>query len=276
MLETGSKAGGDAMPKVTAASLKLAKQRGEKFTCLTAYDATFAALFDKAGIDVLLVGDSLGMVIQGHDSTIPVTLDEITYHCRAVATARPRALVMADMPFMSFATVDQALASAACLMQRGGAEMVKLEGSDKQVEIIRALADQGVASCAHLGLRPQSVHKLGGYRVQGRDEDQARRLLAEASAMEAAGADMILLECVPAELAADITGSVRIPVLGIGAGNSCDGQVLVSYDLLGLTQRRIPRFVKNYLTGHDSVESAVQAYIDDVKSGRFPGPEHSF
>jgi len=260
---------------VTVRTLAAMKARGEKFAVLTAYDATFARVLEESGVDVILVGDSLGMVIQGHDSTLPVTLADVIYHTRAVAAGCRRALLMADMPFMSACSPEQALRNAGRLMQEGGAHMVKLEGGAVQVETVAKLTAHGIPVCAHLGLQPQSVHKLGGYRVQGRERESAAAMLADARALEEAGADLLLLECVPTDLARTITESVAIPVIGIGAGPHPDAQVLVLQDLLGLTPRA-PRFARCFLTGTDSIPAAVAAYVRAVKDGSFPGPEHGF
>lgn len=261
---------------MTTTKLQSMKAAGEKIACLTAYDASFASLLNGAGIDVILVGDSLGMVVQGYNSTIPVTVEDMVYHSKAVARGCSDALLMVDMPFLSYATTEQAVQTAARLMQEGGAHMVKLEGSASQEKTIRALADNGIASCAHLGLRPQFVHKLGGYRVQGRDDKDAAQLLADVILLQDAGADAILLECVPAALAAKVTESVTVPVIGIGAGKQCDGQILVLYDLLGITFGKMPRFAKNFMQGSDSVKEAVRAYVVAVKEERFPAAEHIF
>lgn len=265
-----------ASPPVTITTLLDMKRRAEKFTSLTAYDASFARVLDDAGVDILLVGDSLGMVVQGKETTVPVTMDEMVYHASCVARGRRRALLMVDMPFMSYTSVQQALHNAARLMQEGGAHAVKLEGGADQAEIVHALVCQGVPVCAHLGLRPQSVHRLGGYKVQGRGETAARAMLDDALALQQAGADVLLLECVPAPLAAEITSQVNVPVIGIGAGRNVDGQVLVLHDLLGVSVGRVPKFSKNFLAGHDSVRAAVQAFVHAVKSGEFPGREHEF
>jgi len=263
-------------PPVTVNTLRAMKQAGEKFVCLTAYDASFARVLEAAGVEVLLVGDSLGMVIQGHDSTLPVTVGDMAYHCRAVRRGMAHALLMVDMPFMSYATPAQALGNAARLMQKGGAHMVKLEGGAVMVDTVRHLTAHGIPVCAHLGLLPQSVHKLGGYRVQGSDAATAEAMLQDAQAMQTAGADVLLLECVPAALAAQITRTVDIPVIGIGAGPDCDGQVLVLYDMLGITPGKRPRFSKDFLDGTDSIQAAVAAYVEAVKSGAYPGPEHCY
>ncbi|ANB18692.1 3-methyl-2-oxobutanoate hydroxymethyltransferase [Dokdonella koreensis] len=260
----------------TVTRLREMKSRGEKIVSVTAYDAGFGAQADAAGIDMVLVGDSLGMVVQGHPSTLPVTVDQIVYHSACVARGVRQALLVTDLPFMSYRDVPTALASSARVIAEGGAAVVKLEGAGWALEVIRALSERDVAVCAHLGLTPQSVHKLGGYRVQGREAAAAEQLKADALAVEQAGADLLVLECVPSALAAEITGSLRIPTIGIGAGPDCDGQVLVLHDLLGITPGRPPRFAKNFLAGCDSVAAALTAYADAVRSGAFPGPEHGF
>lgn len=263
-------------PPVTVGTLREMKQVREPIACLTAYDASFAQLVDLAGTDVVLVGDSLGMVIQGLDTTVPVTVDDIIYHSRAVARGVRRAFLMVDMPFMSYTTREQALDNAIRIMQEGGAKMVKLEIGRGQVGIVEHLANQDIPLCAHLGLKPQSVHKLGGFKVQGREEQAAQRMLDEARALENAGADALLLECVPNALGAAICDAVRIPVIGIGAGPGVDGQILVLYDVLGITQGRMPRFVKNYLVGRDSPLEALRAYVRAVKDRSYPAEEHCF
>jgi 3-methyl-2-oxobutanoate hydroxymethyltransferase len=229
-----------------------------------------------AGIDLVLVGDSLGMVIQGHDTTVPVTLQDIIYHCRAVAKGLYRPFLMADMPFMTYASREQALENAVRLMQEGGAKMVKLEGGGSQVEIVEFLAGHDIAVCAHLGLKPQSVHKVGGFRVQGREEAAAEQMTRDAIALQNAGADIVLLECIPAALGASITRELRVPVIGIGAGPDVDGQILVLYDVLDITAGRKPKFSKNFLAGHDSALEAVKAYTQAVKSREYPAAEHCF
>ncbi|MFO7304947.1 MAG: 3-methyl-2-oxobutanoate hydroxymethyltransferase [Gammaproteobacteria bacterium] len=263
-------------PPVNISTLMRMKAEGEKIACITAYDASFAALVDEAGVDLVLVGDSLGMVIQGHDTTVPVTLDDVIYHCRAVSRGLYRPFLMADMPFMTYASREQALENAVRLMQEGGAKIVKLEGGAGQVEIVEFLASHDIAVCAHLGLKPQSVHKAGGFRVQGRDEASARKMLEDAKALEAAGADLVLLECIPATLGAQITEALRVPVIGIGAGPDTDGQILVLYDVLDITAGRKPRFSKNFMAGHDSPLEAVKAYVREVKEKIYPAPEHCF
>ena len=265
------------MKPVTLSTLKEMKRRGEKITCLTAYDYSFAALLDHAGVDIVMVGDSLGMVVQGHESTLPVSVAELVYHCRCVARGATRALVIGDMPFLSYQESPQrALASAGRLMQRGGAQVVKLEGGEPMAETVRFLSERGIPVCAHLGLTPQSVHQLGGYRVQGREATAAERIRRDARLLQQAGAGLLVLEAVPAELAKAITAELEIPTIGIGAGPDCDGQVLVLYDMLGIYPRPSPKFSRNFLDGAASIEEAVKRYIAAVKSGEFPGPEHSF
>lgn len=261
---------------VTVARLNKMKQAGEKFACLTAYDASFAAQLEAAGVEVMLVGDSLGMVVQGHDTTVPVTIEQIIYHTQCVARARHNALLMADMPFMTYATPEQAMANAARLMREGGAQMVKLEGAAIQVETVRQLAARGIPICAHIGLQPQLIHKLGAYRIQGREADAARAMMADAVALEEAGADIVLLECVPATLAAEITRKLTIPVIGIGAGPGTDGQILVLYDMLNITPGRKPKFVKDFMAEAGDLGAALRAYVAAVKDGTFPAPEHCF
>jgi 3-methyl-2-oxobutanoate hydroxymethyltransferase len=263
-------------PPVNIATLVKMKAEGEKIACITAYDASFATLVDDAGVDLVLVGDSLGMVIQGHDTTVPVTLNDVIYHCRAVSKGLYRPFLMADMPFMTYASREQALENAVRLMQDGGAKIVKLEGGASQVDIVEFLASHDIAVCAHLGLKPQSVHKVGGFRVQGRDDAAAEQMLRDARTLEAAGADIVLLECIPAALGAEITQSLRVPVIGIGAGPSTDGQILVLYDVLDITAGRKPRFSKNFMPGTSGPMEAVKAYVNDVKTGAYPAPEHCF
>lgn len=261
---------------VTVATLAKMKASGEKFTSVTAYDASFAAMLDAAGVDVVLVGDSLGMVVQGHPTTVPVTVDDMVYHGRMVARGLRRALLMIDMPFMSYATPDMALGNAARLMQEAGAHMVKLEGNANQLAVVGHLAGNGVPVCAHLGLRPQSVHKIGGFRVQGREERAARQMVADAVSLVEAGADVLLLELVPTALAEEITATVPVPVIGIGAGPHVDAQVLVLYDMLDITPGRKPKFAKNYMAGAASPQDAIRNFIAEVRDGRYPAPEHCF
>ncbi|WP_446808961.1 3-methyl-2-oxobutanoate hydroxymethyltransferase [Methylomonas sp. 2BW1-5-20] len=264
----------DSLKALTVNELAAMKRAGEKISCLTAYDASFSALLDRVGIDVLLIGDSLGMVVQGHDSTLPVTVDDMVYHSRSVAMARKRAFVVTDLPFASYATPVQALGNAARLMQNGAAQMVKLEGG--KVEVIQFLVEQGIPVCGHLGLLPQSVNRLGGYKVQGREERQARQIVEDAEKVQNAGASLLVLECVPAGLAAEISRRLRIPVIGIGAGVDCDGQVLVLYDMLNISTGKRPRFSKDFMVDAESIEDAVRRYHQAVKSAQFPAPEHSY
>jgi len=264
------------MPEITLTTLQSLKLKGEKITMLTCYDATFAHAASAAGVEVLLVGDSLGMVLQGHDSTLPVTVADMAYHVGSVKRGNQSAFIVADLPFMAYATSEQTLANSALLMQ-AGAHMVKLEGAAWLAEPVRLLAERGVPACVHLGLTPQSVNLLGGYKVQGRQDIQARQMRADAIALEQAGAAMLLLECVPVELAADIAQAVKIPVIGIGAGSAVDGQVLVLHDMLGLSlSGRVPRFVKNFMTGQSDIQGALRAYVNAVKAVDFPAPEHGF
>jgi 3-methyl-2-oxobutanoate hydroxymethyltransferase len=263
-------------PPVNVATLRDMKQAREPIACLTAYDASFAQLVDMAGTDLVLVGDSLGMVIQGHDTTVPVTVDHMVYHTRCVARAVRRAFLVADMPFMSYTTPSQALDNAVRLMQEAGAMMVKLESGQGQLAVVEYLAQQDIPVCAHLGLKPQSVHKIGGFKVQGREQDAAQRMLEEARALQDAGADVVLLECVPRNVGEAICAALHVPVIGIGAGAGVDGQILVVYDILGITQGRTPRFVKNFMQGHDSVLEGIRAYVEAVKDRSYPAEEHTF
>lgn len=262
--------------QVTVRSLREKKIKGEKIVCLTAYDASFSHVVDAAGVDVVLVGDSLGMVIQGLETTIPVTVDDMLYHAKAVAEGLSHSLLMVDMPFLSFTTIEEAIENAGAMMKYAGAQMVKLEGGADQAETVTALTKQGIPVCAHLGLQPQKVHKVGGYRVQGRNQSDAEQMIEEAKLLEKAGADMMLLECVPAKLAEQITKELSIPVIGIGASSVCDGQILVLYDILGISIGRIPKFSHNFMKDADSIQSAIAAYVSAVKSGEFPSSEHVF
>jgi 3-methyl-2-oxobutanoate hydroxymethyltransferase len=249
---------------------------GEKIAVLTCYDASFAALLDQAGVEVLLVGDSLGMVVQGEQTTLPVSLDDMIYHTRCVARGAKQAFIVADMPFGSYQlSPQQAYANAAQLMA-AGAHMVKLEGGAAMVETTAFLTERGIPVCAHVGLTPQSVHQLGGYRVQGKTEHAAKKLLEDALALQHAGAGMIVLEAIPAALAKQVSQRLAIPTIGIGAGVDCSGQVLVLYDLLGIYPGKPPKFAKDFLTGADSIQAAVAGYVKAVKSVEFPGAEHSF
>ncbi|AZG34953.1 MAG: 3-methyl-2-oxobutanoate hydroxymethyltransferase [Shewanella psychromarinicola] len=263
------------MSKVTSSTLIKFKQEGKKFTALTAYDASFAGAFDSEGVDVLLVGDSLGMVLQGHNDTLPVTIADIAYHTACVKRGVSRALLIADMPFMSYSTPEQTMTNATTLMQ-AGASMVKLEGGHWLLESVKMLTERGIPVCAHLGLTPQSVHVFGGFKVQGRDVDSAQRILDEAKAIQAAGAQLLVVECIPASLAKAITEALTIPVIGIGAGADTDGQILVMHDVLGISSGYIPRFSKNYLKQTGEIRTAIKAYIDEVANGTFPAEEHTF
>ena len=267
---------GMASPPVNVSTLRDMKASREPIACITAYDASFAQIVDIAGADVVLVGDSLGMVVQGHDTTVPVTVEDVIYHTRGVARGLLRSFLIADMPFMSYTTPEQALENAVRLMQEGGAMMVKLEGGAGQIAVVEYLAQHDIPVCAHLGLKPQSVHKIGGFRVQGRDEAVARKMLEDASNLEQAGADVVLLECIPNEVGKAITEVLSVPVIGIGAGPHVDGQILVIYDVLGITQGRTPRFVKNFLDSGGSVLEGVQAYVEAVKQRDYPAAEHCF
>lgn len=263
------------MSPITLNRLRSMKQSGEKIACLTAYDASFARVLENAGVELLMVGDSLGMVVQGQDSTLPVDVAQMIYHARNVKRGSHHAFVLVDMPFMSYASPAQALGNAARIMQESGAHAVKLEGGAWLGDTVRFLSERGIPVCAHLGLLPQSVHRLGGYRVQGRDETAAHTVLNDALTLQAAGAVLLVLECVPTRLAAEVTAALDIPVIGIGAGPDCDGQVLVSYDIFGLTPKP-PRFSRNFLQDAAGLHEAVAAYVQAVKTGRFPDAAHSF
>ena len=266
----------DSSP-VTVPVLRAMKSRGERIAMVTAYDATFARMMDEAGVDAILVGDSLGMVVQGLDSTLPVTIDEIIYHCRAVARGARRAHIIADMPFMSWQiSVEDAMRNAARFLSQGGAQAVKLEGGVTAAPTIKRLVDAGIPVMGHVGLLPQSVHAMGGFRVQGRTEDAADLVLRDAIAVAEAGAYSLVLEGIPSDLAARITSEIAIPTIGIGAGVECDGQVLVCYDLLGLTPTLRPKFVKRYAEMFEEGKRAAATYCEEVKSGAFPDAEHSF
>ncbi len=260
---------------ITISKLLSMRAEGEKIAMLTAYDSTMSALLNRCGVETILIGDSLGNVIQGHSSTTPVTVEHVAYHTECVARANSHAFVIADLPFASYGDPAQALDSAAELM-RAGADMVKLEGGDWQIDIIQYLVERSVPVCAHLGLLPQSVHILGGYKVQGKSKDAASLMLEQALACEQAGAQMMVLEAIPSSLGKHITESLSIPTIGIGAGADCSGQVLVLQDMLGISPGKPPKFVKNFLDGHASIEAAVKAYVREVKAGKFPGLEHGF
>jgi len=261
---------------VSLTELARMKAQDEKIACLTAYDASFAAVEDRAGVDLVLVGDSLGMVIQGADSTVPVTVDDMVYHSRAVAAGLYRPFLVADLPFLSYATKHQALETSRRLMQEGRAQMVKFEGGEVQAEVVDHLSARGVPVCGHIGLQPQLIHKLGAFKVQGRGEAAAEAMLRDARVLEEAGADLLLLECVPSALGAEITRNASVPVIGIGAGPDVDGQILVVYDILGVSPGRKPRFVQDFMAEAGGIEPAVGAYVEAVKTGRYPAPEHCF
>jgi 3-methyl-2-oxobutanoate hydroxymethyltransferase len=263
-------------PPVNVSTLRHMKEEGEKIACLTAYDASFGLLVDAAGVDLVLVGDSLGMVVQGHDTTVPVTVNDMIYHSKSVARGVRRAFLVADMPFMSYTNPEQALDNAVMLMQVGGAMMIKLEGGASQLEIVEHLARHDIPVCAHIGLKPQSVHKIGGFKVQGRDPDKAREMIDSSKRLQDAGADIVLLECVPNELGEAITKELSVPVIGIGAGPNVDGQILVIYDMLDITKGKTPRFVRNFMQGHDAPIDAIAAYVKAVKDGSYPAAEHCF
>lgn len=267
--------------KVTHLDLRKMKEQGERIAMLTAYDYSFARLCDQAGTDVLLVGDSLGMVIQGQKNTLPVTMDHMIYHCQAVArgveAATGRAMIVGDLPFMSYQSgLDDAMRNAGLLLKEGQAEAVKLEGGAEYAELVSRLVRVGIPVMGHIGLTPQSLHALGGFKVQGREDAAAQRLKADALALAEAGCFSLVLEGIPQELGAEITESLSIPTIGIGAGPECDGQVLVLYDLLGMNEEFRPRFVKRYENFAVRVRTAIDSYIGEVRGGEFPGPEHSF
>jgi 3-methyl-2-oxobutanoate hydroxymethyltransferase len=260
---------------VTIPSLLAMRAAGQKIGMLTCYDASFAALMDRCGVEVLLIGDSLGMVCSGYDSTLPVTVADVAYHTAAVARGNKSAMVLADMPFGSYGTPEQALANAVTLMQ-AGAHMVKIEGGAWLAPTIKFLAERAVPVCAHLGLTPQFVHQLGGYKVQGKTEESAERLKRDALALQEAGAALLVLEAIPAPLGKEVTSMLAIPTIGIGAGPDCSGQVLVMHDMLGVFPGRKARFVRNFMEGETSVEAAIRAYVTAVKDGSFPAQEHCF
>ncbi len=264
-----------AVKAITGPALAQLRANGEKITMLTCYDASFAALMDRCGVEVLLIGDSLGMVCNGHSSTLPVTVEEVAYHTAAVARGSKSALVLADMPFGSYATPQAAFDNAVKLM-RAGAHMVKLEGGAWLAETVRFLTERSVPVCAHLGLTPQSVHQLGGYKVQGKTLESADLLKADALALQAAGATLLVLEAIPSALGKETTDLLAIPTIGIGAGPDCSGQVLVMHDLLGVFPGRKARFVKNFMDGQTSIDAAISAYVSAVKDGSFPALEHCF
>ncbi len=265
-----------AIARRTVPSIAAMAREGEKVAMLTCYDASFAALEDRAGVDVMLVGDSLGMVIGGHASTLPVTISDMVYHTRAVASATQKALLVADLSFGSYQqSPEQAFANAALLMA-AGAQMVKIEGGAWLAPTIEFLSRRGIPVCGHLGLQPQSVHRYGGYKAQGKSEESARELRDDAARMVDAGIEMLVLEMVPAALAKTVTAELAVPTIGIGAGPACSGQVLVLYDMLGIYPGKPPRFVRNFMNGSPDIEAAVTAYVRAVKDGSFPGPEHCY
>lgn len=266
----------EKVARVTVPQLQERARSGEKLVMLTCYDASFAKISDAAGVDILLIGDSLGMVIQGHDSTLPVSMEDVEYHVRCVARGSERSLVMADMPFGSFQESPAQASRNAVRLMAAGAQMVKLEGGAVMAETTRFLVERGIPVCGHIGLTPQSVHTLGGYRVQGRQPDAADRLVADAKALEAAGAAIVLMEAMPAAVAKRVTAALAVPTIGIGAGPDVSGQVLVNYDMLDIYPGRKARFVKNFLEGAPSVKAAIEAYVKAVKAKTFPGPEHCF
>lgn len=259
---------------LTITDLTKMKQAGEKIAMLTCYDATFAAAMDQAGVDIILIGDSLGMVVQGRNTTVPVSVEDIAYHTEAVARGAQRPFLLGDMPFGSFHSPTVAFENARTLMARG-AHMVKLEGAGPYIEVVEYLASRSIPVCGHLGLTPQSVHKLGGFRVQGRSEDAAEQLKRDALALQQAGAQMLVLEAIPADLAGEVTAALDIVVIGIGAGAQCDGQVLVMHDMLGLGAR-LPKFVRNFMDGQPDIASAFTSYVNDVRSGAFPAEKHLY
>jgi 3-methyl-2-oxobutanoate hydroxymethyltransferase len=263
--------------KVTIRTLRRMKEQGEKITMLTAYDAPMARALDEAGIEVILVGDSLGMVVLGYPTTLPVTMDDMVHHCKAVARGASRALLVGDLPFMSYqVSREDALRNAGRLVKDGGAEAVKLEGATEVLEAVEALVGAGIPVMGHLGLTPQSVHQMGGYRVQARTPEAADRLLKDAAALERAGVFSLVLEGIPAEVSRRVTAALNVPTIGIGAGPFCDGQVLVTHDMLGLQDDLTPKFVKRYTQGRQIFMDAMRQFRDEVRSGTFPGPEHSY
>lgn len=262
--------------RTTLTALQTLRRQGEKIAMLTCYDASFAALLEAQGIDVLLVGDSLGMVLQGFETTLPVTLDDMVYHTACVARGAAHAFIISDMPFGTFQISPQETFAHAARLMAAGAQMVKLEGGAEMVATVHFLTSRGIPVCGHIGLTPQSVHQLGGYRVQGKNADAAQRLIADALALQQAGAGLLVLEAVPAVLATEITAQLTIPTIGIGAGADCSGQVLVLHDMLGIYPGKKARFVKDFMHGSDSIADAIKHYVTEVKRGSFPAAEHSF
>jgi 3-methyl-2-oxobutanoate hydroxymethyltransferase len=270
----------DASKPVNVIELRRMREAGEKIACLTCYDASFALVEERAGVDLILVGDSLGMVIHGRPTTTAVTVADIVYHCRALKDSLKRPFLVADMPFLSFATRERALDAAQRMMQEGGAKMVKLEGGREQADIVEYLSARGVPVCAHLGLQPQLIHKMGAFKVQGRDDPAAEAMLEDAEVLQRAGADLLLLECIPSALGKRITQKSRVPVIGIGAGPDVDGQILVLHDILNIspsvTLGRKPRFVRNFMDGATDIEAAIGNYVKAVKDRSYPAADHCF
>ena len=263
------------MQKITIKNLKEMKESGEKIACLTSYDASFAKIQDEAGIDLLLVGDSLGMVLQGGDNTLKVSISDMIYHSKLVSNVAKRAVIVTDMPFMSYSTPPQALGNAARLISEGGAHVVKIEGGSELSEVVNLLSQHGIPVCGHLGLTPQSIHKIGGLGVQAATDKTAKELEKDAISLQEAGASCLVLECIPSLVAERVTKLLEIPVIGIGAGSKCDGQVLVLYDILGLTSKQ-PKFSKNFLSGEDSISDAIKKYVKHVKNNSFPKESNSY
>ena len=263
------------MAKMTTSKLLKMKQNGEKISTITAYDASFAKLFDQAGIHAILIGDSLGMVLQGQDDTLPVSIDDMAYHTRCVKAGVENTLIISDMPFMTYATKEQTFANATKLMQ-AGASMVKMEGGSWLIETIEGLVERGIPVCGHLGLTPQSVNVFGGFKVQGREQSQAEKMVAEAKALEAAGIQLLVLECIPESLGKAISEAVSVPTIGIGAGRDTDGQILVMHDALGISCSYMPKFSRNFLKDTGDIKTAIELYIAEVSAGNFPGEDHTF
>jgi len=263
------------MAKITTSTLLKMKQQGEKISTITAYDASFAKLFDQAGIHAILIGDSLGMVLQGEDDTLPVSVDAMAYHTRCVKRGVEETLIISDMPFMSYATTEQTYENAAKLMQ-AGASMIKMEGGSWLVDTIKGLTERGIPVCGHLGLTPQSVHVFGGFKVQGRQQEQADAIIEQAKELEQAGIQLLVLECVPASLGKRITEAVNVPTIGIGAGKDTDGQILVMHDALGISCSYMPKFSRNFLKDTGDIKKAIELYISEVSNGNFPGEDHIF
>ncbi|MFT5758075.1 MAG: 3-methyl-2-oxobutanoate hydroxymethyltransferase [Alteromonadaceae bacterium] len=263
------------MAKITTSTLLKMKQQGKKISTITAYDASFSKLFDQAGIHAILIGDSLGMVLQGQDDTLPVNIEHMVYHTQSVKRGVTETLVISDMPFMTYATKEQAFTNAAKLMQ-AGASMVKMEGGAWLVETIKGLVERGIPVCAHLGLTPQSVNVLGGFKVQGRDNEAAEKMVEDAKILEAAGAQLLVLECIPSGLGKAISAAISIPTIGIGAGKDTDGQILVMHDALGISCSYMPKFSRNFLIDTGDIKKAIELYIAEVSNGNFPGEDHIF